>query len=285
MDVRVSNLRRRDGYFGSPTRYNSQQRDSTAARSGYHCHRSESKAASSQVLSTGIYTMSTLSRDQARAFYDRFGARQDKQAFYEDAATDDLIAHADFEHAQSVFEFGCGTGRFAQRLFETRLSAGCAYRAVDISTTMVELAHERLSPWAQRARIERSAGMTKLAVAEGALDRFVSNYVLDLLSEDDIRALIAEAHRSLRPTGLLCLVSVTFGATWGSRRVGWLWRTLYSWRPQLVGGCRPIRLLDYLPTDAWRIRHHGVVTRWWISSEVVVAERLTAATLDARENQ
>ena len=29
----------------------------------------------------------TLSLDEARAFYDAFGARQDGQAFYEDAAT------------------------------------------------------------------------------------------------------------------------------------------------------------------------------------------------------
>ena len=36
-----------------------------------------------------------LSSDEARAFYDRFGARQDSQAFYEDPATRDLIVHAE----------------------------------------------------------------------------------------------------------------------------------------------------------------------------------------------
>jgi hypothetical protein len=56
--------------------------------------------------------MRMLSHEEARAFYDWFGARQDSQRFYEDPALCDLLGHADFGEARSVFEFGCGTGRF-----------------------------------------------------------------------------------------------------------------------------------------------------------------------------
>jgi len=220
--------------------------------------------------------MTTLTHDQARAFYDGFGARQDAQAFYEDAATDDLIAHADFEHAKSVFEFGCGTGRFARLLFERHLTDDCTYRGVDVSSTMIALAEERLAAWRDRARAELSEGSMNLPVADGAVDRIVSNYVLDLLGEDDIRALVAEAQRALRPDGLLCLASLTYGATLPARAVSWLWRQLHALRPTLVGGCRPIRLLDYLPDQSWRVEYHNVVTRWCLSSEVVVAARLPA---------
>ena len=105
----------------------------------------------------------TLTTSEARAFYDRFGAKQDKQAFYEDRAIAALIAHADFEHAQSIFEFGCGTGRLAARLLPTPLPDNCHYLGVDISTTMVALARERLRPTGQRScslkvRSHRSAG-------------------------------------------------------------------------------------------------------------------------------
>lgn len=62
-----------------------------------------------------------LTRSQARRFYDHFGAKQDSQAFYEDAALDDLMRHADCAQAQSVFEFGCGTGRFAAQLLTKHL--------------------------------------------------------------------------------------------------------------------------------------------------------------------
>lgn len=56
----------------------------------------------------------------AKRFYDRFGAKQDLQ-FYEHAALDNLIANSNFEHASSVFEIGCGTGRLAKNLFEKHL--------------------------------------------------------------------------------------------------------------------------------------------------------------------
>ena len=86
-----------------------------------------------------------LDRGQVRAFYDRFGARQDAQAFYEDAALTELVLHADFEAAGRVYELGCGTGRFARRLLERHLPDGATYLGVDLSATMVELARGRLA--------------------------------------------------------------------------------------------------------------------------------------------
>jgi len=37
-----------------------------------------------------------LTSSEARAYYDKFGKKQDTQGFYEDPALDDLIAHAGF---------------------------------------------------------------------------------------------------------------------------------------------------------------------------------------------
>ena len=68
-----------------------------------------------------------LTHEQAQAFYNRMGAKQDWQAFYEAKATHDLIVHASFETAQAVFEFGCGTGAFAERLLAARLSPKARY--------------------------------------------------------------------------------------------------------------------------------------------------------------
>jgi SAM-dependent methyltransferase len=79
----------------------------------------------------------TLSHAAARALYDRIGRWQDTQRFYEDEATADLIAHADLHQAQSVFEFGVGTGRLAARLLRDHLPATAHYLGIDISATMV----------------------------------------------------------------------------------------------------------------------------------------------------
>lgn len=215
----------------------------------------------------------TLSKEKAKAFYDRFGAKQDWQAFYEDPATADLIAHAEFGEARRVFEFGCGTGRFAERLLDSHLPATCTYEAVDISATMFKLARSRLARFGDRARVRLVSGEMIVDAGDAAFDRFVSIYVLDLQSADDIRALIAEAHRVLTPRGLLCLVSLTHGRAGFARLVTWAWKGIYALRPGLLGGCRPIELRDYLPPSDWRLRHHNVVSSFGMSSEVVVAAR------------
>jgi ubiquinone/menaquinone biosynthesis C-methylase UbiE len=215
-----------------------------------------------------------LSREQARAFYDRFGSKQDWQGFYEDPATMDLIAHADLPNAGSVFELGCGTGRFAETLLENHLPPSASYLGIDISSTMVDLAHRRLGRFGERVEVRLTEGEPKLDVKGGGFDRFVSTYVLDLLSFEDIRSVVAEAHRILAPGGLVGFASLTHGQTRLAKLVGKAWMGLHSIRPSLVGGCRPISLLDFLPDSEWKIRHAGQVTSFGISSEVIVAEML-----------
>ncbi len=97
-----------------------------------------------------------LSRSRVRRFYDRFGKMLDTQAFYEDAALDDLISHAEFDTAQSVFEFGCGTGRFAERLLKNILPSTASYTGTDISQTMISLAGQRLLSYEKRAIVTKS---------------------------------------------------------------------------------------------------------------------------------
>ncbi len=211
-----------------------------------------------------------LSKEEARTFYDRLGARQDSQAFYEDPASAVLIAHAAFDKAEAVFEFGCGTGRFAERLLESHLPARCTFRALDISPTMVGLAGARLGRWGGRAEVVLTDGSVALEAADDGTDRFVSNYVLDLLGDADIRALLAEAHRILRPRGLLCLAGLTHGTTPVSALVSRAWTGVHAVCPKLLGGCRPIEIRDALSAEAWRMRHHAVIRRLGISSQVVV---------------
>ncbi len=217
--------------------------------------------------------MPTISSQEARQFYDRFGAKQDDQGFYEAPALDDLLAHGDFAHARAVFELGCGTGRLARTLLERHLPATATYRGIDISSTMVALATEKLSAFSGRAAVAVAAGEGDLAIASDSVDRFVSTYVLDLLPPERIRAMVREAHRVLAPGGLLCLAGITPGTTALSRVVMGLWNALFRVAPAKLGGCRPIRVAGYLVPGEWRIEHHRVVVAYGIASEVVVAAR------------
>lgn len=214
-----------------------------------------------------------LTPEAARKFYDGFGAKQDKQGFYEDAATTDLISHAGFQEAAEVFEFGCGTGRFAQTLFSGHFSPTTRYTGVDISSKMVELTKERLKPYAERATVELCEEKKPLPVANNTVDRFVSNYVFDLLSPEYARWVIEEARRVLVPGGKLCLVSLTYGDKPLSRGISWVWERIFRLRPQLVGGCHPVKLNQLLAPGQWVIQYRKVVTAFGIASEVVIAEK------------
>jgi ubiquinone/menaquinone biosynthesis C-methylase UbiE len=214
----------------------------------------------------------TLSHAEARAFYDRLGARQDVHRVYEDPALASLIAHGDFRRARAIVEFGAGTGRLAERLLAEALPRECDYRCFDVSPTMVRLAGRRLGRFGPRVRVERTEGYATLPLGDRVCDRFLATYVLDLLSEEDARAVTDEASRVLCPDGLLCLVSLTGGRTCVSHLLEDAWRLAFRMRPQLVGGCRPIRLLAFLG-PGWALVHREVVCRWGLCSEVVVVRK------------
>lgn len=217
--------------------------------------------------------MGTLSYAEAKRFYDRLGSRQDWQAFYEDPAVTDMIAHARFGDAGAVCEFGCGTGRLAARLLGQVLPANATYLALDLSDEMVRLAAARLAPWAGRACVLQTDGPPRIPHVDRDFDRFVSTYVLDLLSDGDIAVLLAEAHRVLRVGGLLCLVSLTFGTAPWARALTALWQGVHARRPRWLGGCRPVVLREYLAERQWTPVHHRVRSSFGICSEILVAAR------------
>lgn len=214
----------------------------------------------------------TLSHAEARAVYDRLGAWLNSQAFYEDPVLAEMIAHGDFAQARSVFEFGCGTGRLAARLLANYLPPEASYAAIDVSPRMVALASARLAPWRGRVTITPSDGTPRLPLADGACARVVSTYVLDLLSDEDIGRFLAEARRVLDvEDGRLCLVSLSWGTTGVSRLVSRAWRGIHRIRPALLGGCRPIDLSRHLSETAWTRLHRDRLTRFGVTSEIIIA--------------
>jgi ubiquinone/menaquinone biosynthesis C-methylase UbiE len=216
---------------------------------------------------------STLSRKQAKKFYDRYGSKQDSQAYYEDGALERLVKYGDFSSADAVFEFGCGTGRFAKKLLEEYLHENATYFGCDISSTMIGFTSERLSKYADRARVQLIEEFSDLALQDQSYDRFVSNYVFDLLSFSEITSVLNEARRLLKTDGLLCLSGITSGCTPFSRIVMGSWNIIHKIQPALLGGCRPVDLMNLIGRHSWQIAHDSKISAFGISSEVVVARK------------
>ena len=115
-----------------------------------------------------------LSYEQAKRFYEWIGAKQDAQCFYERPALDDLVVHLELAGAEKVIEFGCGTGRLAEELLNRYLPLNACYVSLDLSSTMIELAQSRTARFGGRAAIQQTSGTTRLDLADGAFDRFIS---------------------------------------------------------------------------------------------------------------
>src|SRR5262249_3774528 len=122
------------------------------------------------------------------------------------------------------------------------LPPDAVYRGIDLSDTMVKLAPERQRRFGKRVEVVLTDGSLASLAAPESIDVFLASYVLDLLPDEDIRAVLSEAKRVLRRSGRLCVVSLTHGRTGLSRFVSWLWRWIHALRPGLVGGCRPLSL-------------------------------------------
>ena len=213
-----------------------------------------------------------LSHDQAAAFYDRLGKALDTQSFYEDPAIEDMVEHGQFGNAGCVVDFGCGTGRLAERLLDRHLPRTARLLALDVSTRMVELTKRRLERFGKRPRVEKTAGDIVLPLADGAADRVIATYVVDLLSKEDSHRFLDEARRVLAPGGLVCLVSLTEGQGPVSRALCGVWKFIHRLNPAFTGGCRPIRLLPLLGPE-WTPRHHRVIVSFGVPSEILVAEK------------
>jgi len=87
-----------------------------------------------------------LSHEEAKAFYDRFGRKQDLQRIYEDPAIEAL-------------------------LLEELLPDDPKYLGLDISQTMIDLAQGRVAPWADRARVQRTDGSPTFSCFEKQLSK------------------------------------------------------------------------------------------------------------------
>ena len=208
--------------------------------------------------------------DDARRFYDRFGRCQDWQRFYEAAAERELLARLDLRRARSILEFGCGTGRFAERILADHLSPDARYLGLDLSGTMATLSGARLAHFGERARARQTDGGVRFELPRASFDRVISLYVLDLLPEPVIREFLDEAHRLLTRDGLLGLVSLTRGRTRLSRLVERAWTAIHRRNPALVGGCRPI-VLEPLVARRYAILHRRIIVQRAVPSEVLVA--------------
>lgn len=211
-----------------------------------------------------------LSSAEIANVYDCIGALQDTQSFYEDPALQVLLRHGDFEHARSVYEAGCGTGRVARRLLRDIVAADCRYVGADISPRMVDLARKRTAPWRNASVVLTDITSFR---AEARADRVLSLFVVDLMPDREIAAFLDRAHDALDDGGLLCIAGLAEGDGGIARVVSEIWKRVHDVMPAVVGGCRPGSIRRHLHPRRWRVLQARRQCSYGVCSDAVVAEK------------
>ncbi|MEP0070680.1 class I SAM-dependent methyltransferase [Pyruvatibacter sp.] len=215
--------------------------------------------------------MRLLERDEIISLYNRFGAKQDTQGWYEDEPLAEMKRQMAFETADGVLELGMGTGRLAHEVVTELTPRGTRYLGLDLSPVMVNLGRNRLRQCDQAFAVVGDV-RAPLPLRDNSVSHVYAAYVLDIFSEDEIRAVYDEVRRVLKPGGLFGAVSLTGGYTPMSRLTSSLWSAVHKLRPQAVGGCRPLELLACVP-DEFELAHACKKVAGGIPSEVIVSRK------------
>lgn len=106
-----------------------------------------------------------------------------------------------------------------------------------------------------------------LPFAGGTFDLILNCYFMDLLSDGDIRIVLKEFRRALKPTGRVVLL--VMGKQSPVLQGIWMW--LYAHMPGLVGGCWPVSITEYLAEKDWRIDVREWISQLGFRSELILA--------------
>jgi len=237
---------------------------------------------------------SVLSRSEAKEVYDNFAATghaggKDASSGYGGPAVNALLRIGNFENATYVLDYGCGQGKLAELVINTLeqkklLRQAFHWRGIDQSPKMVDKFRERcVEKFGERRcsvhllECDMDPEEADFSNTNCVVDRFISTYCLDLLSEKDIYMILDKAQKVLdNENGLLLLAGITWGYQNSIKTffMTALWELLYKFQRRKVGGCRPQALLPYLEARGWRIeaveytRPDGFP---WMISEVISA--------------
>jgi ubiquinone/menaquinone biosynthesis C-methylase UbiE len=165
-----------------------------------------------------------------------------------------------------VLEVALGSGEFYSTLARIAGLRRCV--GVDLSAGMLVRARRRLEEAGIERRTLCRADALSLPFSAEAFDILFNLYMLDLLLVEDVRRVLREFARVLRPGGRLVVVTMAEQAP----LVNTLWTRLYRCSPVLVGGCRPLPVAEMLVSNGWKIELHEQISQCGFRSDLFVAQ-------------
>lgn len=175
---------------------------------------------------------------------------------------------------ESVLEVAVGTGLNLPLVAQRNPNGH--YVGVDITPRMLHRAHQRLARTKQDPQ-RYSLGLGDaydLPFSDATFDLLINSYMFDMVPEEDFTVVLDEFHRVLRPGGRLLIINMTLGPRVYHR----VWELIYRIHPSLMGGCRGIRLGEYIRNSGFEVLEEAFVSQWTFPSEVLLCRKRESDT-------
>ena len=183
----------------------------------------------------------------------------------ETRAHDLCLQLATIQDGEAVLEVPVGTGL----AFEKILSANPSGRneGIDLTEAMLVRAEKRAARSGFNNYRLRVGDAYDLDYPDNDFDVLVSNYLFNLLPQQDFGAVLNEFKRVLRPGGRLVMINMTKGEHWCND--GWDW--LYRIKPAWIGACRGVLILPHVQASGYSQINREYVSQLTFPSEVLYA--------------
>lgn len=209
-----------------------------------------------------------LDKEQVRALYRKMAARYDSWSrLAESKARQRCLDLAAIRNGEAILEVAVGTGI----LFEQVLPENPNGRneGIDLTDEMLAYAKMRAEKFGPRHWELNVGDAYKLDYPDNSFDVVLNNYMFDLIPKKDFLHILSEFKKVLHPGGRIVIANMTEGARWFNA----FWNWLYELNPELVGGCRGIKLGPYVRRAGFEDIRRESISQFGFASEVIYARK------------
>ncbi len=175
-------------------------------------------------------------------WYDLIAGRWEKNA------TDSALGMLAPQPGEYILEIGCGTGSSLINISKLIEGNGKAF-GVDISKNMLAIAEKKIEKVPEKKSIELSqCSALALPYPEKMFDAIFMSFVLETFSERDADVVLQECRRVLKPSGRICILSLS--KTVEQNSIARLYEWVHTQFPSIID-CKPIFLEDILTHNSF----------------------------------
>jgi ubiquinone/menaquinone biosynthesis C-methylase UbiE len=174
---------------------------------------------------------------------------------------------AEIKNGQNILEVAVGTGLAFYEIVKRNPDG--ANIGIDISEGMLTKAKNRLRKLSAASYELKLGSAFNLEAKDEQFDLVINNYMFDLISFDQMDAILMEFKRVLKKNGKLVFVNMTVGEKIGSG----IYDLIYRVSPKLMGGCRGVQLSERIRRHGFEVKSREYHQQLLFPSEVIIAQK------------